>query len=46
MSLGMGFLVVLGLALVCAGLWLIRLPAGYRVERRQQFARSSHDMQA
>lgn len=46
MTLGIGFLVLLGLALVCAGLWLLQLPNGYRVERRQQFARSRHDMQA
>ena len=31
MSLGMGLLVVLGLALVCAGLWLVQLPNGYLV---------------
>lgn len=46
MNLGMGLLVLLGLALVCAGLWLMRLPAGYRVERTQQFARTRQAMQA
>ena len=46
MNLGMGLLVILGLALVCAGLWLVQLPNGYRVERTQQFARTRQAMQA
>lgn len=46
MGLGIGVLILLGLITVCAGLWLIRLPKGYRVERTQQFARTRQEMQA
>lgn len=46
MNLGIGLFVLLGLTLACTGLWLIRLPNGYRVERTQQFARTRQEMQA
>jgi hypothetical protein len=37
---------LLCIALAGAGLWLMRLPAGYRVERVQRFARTADFMQA
>jgi len=46
MTTSMWLIGLLCIALSGAGLWLMRLPAGYRVERVQRFARTADFMQA
>ena len=46
MTTSMWLIGLLCVALAGAGLWLMRLPAGYRVERVQRFARTADFMQA